>query len=156
MSRDLSFPTDEGRFNYRVCALFVRDGKLLVMTDGCSPYYYLPGGRVKMGELAEDALKREMWEELGAEVRILRPLWLNQAFFTEDVTKEKYHEICLYFLVEAEGLPAESFRRSEEGKTLCFEWVSFERLSEKYLYPQFIKKEITSLPEHLTIGTEIR
>ena len=97
---DISFHTEEGRFNYRVCAVIVKGGRLLIMKDDALPYYYLPGGRVKLRETAEEALVREMSEELGAAVRPVRPLWLNQAFFTEDVTKEFYHEICLYYLAE--------------------------------------------------------
>lgn len=82
---DLSFTTAEGKFNYRVCALLLQEGKILAMQDERSPYYYLPGGRVQMGETAEQAVMREVREELGVAVEIQRPLWLNQAFFTEDV-----------------------------------------------------------------------
>ena len=82
---DISFPTAEGKFNYRVCALLLQEGKILAMQDERSPYYYLPGGRVQMGETVEQAVMREVREELGVAVEIQRPLWLNQAFFTEDV-----------------------------------------------------------------------
>lgn len=50
---DLTFKTDQGRFNYRVCAIIIHDGKILSMHDECSPYYYLPGGRVDLHETAE-------------------------------------------------------------------------------------------------------
>ena len=80
---DISFVTDEGRFNYRVSAVILDGGRILAMRDERSPYYYLPGGRVKMGERAEDAVLREIREELGIEARIERPLWLSQALKTE-------------------------------------------------------------------------
>ena len=62
---DITFKTDSGIFNYRVCAMILHDGKILAMQDDRSPYYYLPGGRVAMGESAEDAVLREVQEELG-------------------------------------------------------------------------------------------
>ena len=34
---DLSFTTAEGKFNYRVCALLLQEGKILAMQDERSP-----------------------------------------------------------------------------------------------------------------------
>ena len=55
---DITFTTEEGRFNYRVCAVLLDGSRILAMHDENSPYFYLPGGRVKMGERAEDAVLR--------------------------------------------------------------------------------------------------
>lgn len=46
---DISFKTGNEKFNYRVCAIIVHDEKILAMHDERSPYFYLPGGRVKLG-----------------------------------------------------------------------------------------------------------
>lgn len=82
---DISFEAGEEKFNYRVGAVILNDGKLLAMRDEDAPYYYLPGGRVKLGETAEQAVIREVYEELHVTAEIVRPLWLNQAFFKEEV-----------------------------------------------------------------------
>ena len=87
---DVSFISGNDKFNYRVCAMIISDGKILAMHDDRSPYYYLPGGRVILGETAEYAVIREVQEELGVTPKIVRPLWLNQAFFTEDVDNLYY------------------------------------------------------------------
>ena len=97
---DISFKSENEKFNYRVCAIILDDGKILAMHDERSPYFYLPGGRVKLGETAEDAVIRETEEELKITARIVRPLWLNQGFFKEDVDGLHYHEICIYFLMD--------------------------------------------------------
>ena len=65
--------------------------------DKPSEYYSLPGGRVMMGETAEQAMVREIQEELGVSLKISRPLWLIQSFFTKDTDGLRYHEICIYF-----------------------------------------------------------
>lgn len=154
---DISFRTPEGRFNYRVCAVIVSGGKILAMHDGRSPYYYLPGGRVEMGEAAEDAVLRELREELGIEARIERSLWLNQGFFTEDACGERFHELCIYYLMDVSGTDllsrGERFERREGRLHLQFEWLAFERLEEEYFYPTFLKRAIFALPEQLTILT---
>lgn len=77
---DLSFKIGNEKFNYRVCGIILNEGKILAMHDERSPYFYLPGGRVRMGETAEDAVVREIKEELKITTKIIRPLWLNQAF----------------------------------------------------------------------------
>ena len=156
---DITFDTSEGRFNYRVCAVLLDKDRILAMHDERSPYFYLPGGRVRMGERAEDAVLREVREELGIEARIVRPLWLSQSFFTEDVTGLRYHELCLYFLLDISETDllsrGETFTRRERRHTHTFEWLPFDRLREEYLYPLFLKTEIYHLPEVLTIRTDV-
>lgn len=155
---DITFRTEEGVFNYRVCAIILREDKILAMRDERSPYYYLPGGRVAFGETAEAALLRELREELEIDARIVRPLWLNQSFFTEDVSGERYHELCLYFLTDASGTglmeKGNAFTLTEGRHTHRFEWLPFVRLRHEYFYPTFLKEQIFSLPDALTLRCE--
>ena len=155
---DLTFPLTEGTFNFRVAAVMIRQGKLLVMQDTESPYWYLPGGRVQLQERAEDALLRELREELGVQGKIVRPLWLVQNFYQEDVNHQHYHELGLYVLVDVSGakLPEEEFSTREKAQVNTFRWVEFPALEQMYLYPLFIKKEIFRLPESLQLITERR
>ena len=153
---DISYITGSGKFNYRVCGIILRNGRILAMHDERSPYYYLPGGRVKMGETAEQAVIREIEEELKITPRIIRPLWLNQGFFTEDVDHLRYHEICIYFLLEIPDtdLSQPKFILSEGDHTHEFEWLAFGQLKDEYFYPVFLKTEIFRLPENFTLRTE--
>lgn len=155
---DITFETEAGRFNYRVCAVLLDGERILALHDERSPYFYLPGGRVRMGERAEDAVLREVREELGIEARILRPLWLCQSFFNEDVAHVDYHELCLYFLLDISGTDllsrGDRFRGPELRHVHDFEWLPFDRLREEYFYPLFLKTEIFHLPEQLTLRTD--
>ncbi len=155
---DITFETKEGWFNYRVAAVLLDRGRILAMRDERSPYFYLPGGRVRMGERAEDAVLREIREELEIEARILRPLWLSQSFFNEDVARVDYHELCLYFLADVSGtdllLRGDRFRGPERRHVHDFEWLPFDRLKDEYFYPLFLKTEIYHLPEGLTLRTD--
>lgn len=155
---DVSFKTGNEKFNYRVCAMMLQEGKILVMQDERSPYYYLPGGRVGLGERAEDAVIRELREELGITAKIERPVWLNQAFFTEDVDHLNYHEICIYFLMDISGTDllsrGEKFTSREGSRTHRFGWVPIEQLQDMYFYPIFLKQEIFHIPDSFTIRTE--
>jgi len=156
---DISFRSDNEKFNYRVCAMIISEGKILAMHDDRSPYFYLPGGRVAIGETAEDAVIREVREELGVSAKIDRPLWLNQAFFTEDVDNLRYHELCIYFLMnisETDLLSrGDKFTTQEGNRTHTFQWLEFDSLKDEYFYPNFLKKDIYNLPDVFTIRTEI-
>ena len=156
---DISFKIgNDHKFNYRVCAMMIYEGKILAMHDERSPYYYLPGGRVAIGETAENAVIREVQEELEVTPKIIRPLWLNQAFFTEDVDNLRYHELCIYFLMDVNDTDLLSRGKSftmREGKHIhTFEWLEFDRLKDEYFYPLFLKKDIYNLPDIFTIRTE--
>lgn len=152
---DITFKTSEGKFNYRVCGMIIHDGKILAMHDERSPYYYLPGGRVQMNESAEEAVIREIREELEINAKIERPLWMNQGFFIEDVSGEKYHEICVYFLMDIADTNilsrGESFELDEGKHKHIFEWLEFDRLKEEYFYPIFLKEKIRDLPKEFTL-----
>ena len=156
---DISFAVGEAKFNYRVGAVMLNDSKLLAMQDERSPYYYLPGGRVKLGETAEQAVVREIQEELHVTAEIVRPLWLNQAFFKEDTDGLRYHELCVYFLLDVSNTvllsSGDSFCLTEGQRRSSFEWLSFERLKDEYFYPAFMKEAIYNLPETFTLRTEL-
>lgn len=155
---DISFQSENEKFNYRVCAVILNDGKILAMQDERSPYFYLPGGRVKMGETAEDAVIRETKEELNIIARIIRPLWLNQGFFKEDVDGLQYHEICIYFLMDISDTDllsrGDAFFRQEGVHRHTFQWLKYEQLQHEYFYPVFLKKKIFDLPQTFMIQTE--
>jgi ADP-ribose pyrophosphatase YjhB (NUDIX family) len=154
---DISFKTCEGRFNYRVAGIIIHDNKLLVMKDEHSAYYYLPGGRVAMKELSEDAIVREIKEELNAEVKVNRILWVNENFFYEEYCDENFHEICFYYLIDLTDNElldkGDEFIFKENGEYIhAFYWKDINKITDLNIYPLFIKNKILQLPkviEHL-------
>lgn len=98
-----------------------------------------------------------MQEELNVTPEIIRPLWLNQSFFTEIMDNLNYHELCLYFLLDVSKTDllsrGEKFSVTEGKLNLSFEWLEFSRLNNEYFYPLFIKEKIFDLPEKLTLIT---
>ena len=157
---DITFRTPEGRFNYRVCAITVDGERLLAMKDERSPYFYLPGGRVSLHETAEDAVLREVREELGIEAHIVRPLWFNQAFFMEKVSGERFHELCIYYLLDISKTDllsrGDRFDGIERHHTHRFTWLSFDEVEREYIYPIFIRKQIRKLPEAFEMIAEFQ
>jgi len=151
---DISFKTEKGRFNYRVAGLILHNDQILIMKDELSPYYYIPGGRVNLYEIAEDAIKREIKEELRIDVRVNRMLWSSENFFVEETNGETFHELAFYFLLDL--VDTTVFERSspfilkEDGEQrLRFYWKPINELKDLYMYPLFLKERILNLPQAL-------
>ncbi len=64
-----------------VGAAVIQDDKLLCAKRGpqmsMGGYWEFPGGKIEPGESAEEALVREIKEELGCEIRVVRSLHKN-------------------------------------------------------------------------------
>jgi len=150
---DISLRTGEGRFNYRVAGLLIDKSRLLIMTDEQSQHYFIPGGRVLINELSEDAIIREIREELNIEVKVNRMLWVSEEFFHEDYYNEQFHEICFYYLLDLVDKKLMSKGNKfliEEGKhSNTFMWVEIENISELDLRPDFVKNNISKLPREI-------
>lgn len=56
----------------RIAAIIVRDGKLLMLKGRGHDELWTPGGKIEIGESEEDCLRRELREEIGAELSDLK------------------------------------------------------------------------------------
>ena len=146
----LHFDTSKGLFRMRSAAVILQHGRLLVAKNDL-PAAYLPGGGVNVQERAEDALLRELEEEMGIEAEIIRPLWITQRFCT-DPDGRRVHEMCTYFLVDVSNtnllLRGDRFT-CIDVKTEHFEWIPVEKLPDTNIVPPFFKTALQeNLPEY--------
>jgi 8-oxo-dGTP pyrophosphatase MutT (NUDIX family) len=137
-------------FNYRVGAIITHRGKLLVNQLAGQKFWFLPGGRVSQGEISSLALQRELQEELASSCRVVRPVFLAESIFALD--SSRFHELCLYYLVE---LPSDSplysklsFEMAMDGG-LYFKWHDLSDLTSINFQPHFLRDKLTILPERL-------
>lgn len=104
-----------------------------------------------VNEASTDALKRELYEELGIDAQIGRLLWVTEDFFIEDTHHERYHHLSFYYLVNTETLPqkvlAHDFLHAAPEGLLHFYWKSFDEMQNLYFYPEFMRPEIRNLPQ---------
>jgi len=74
---------------------------LLAKSSKWKNRFTLPGGHIELGETIEEALKREIREEVGLEVKPIRFLLMQEAIYSEEFYKPK-HFIFLDYLCETE------------------------------------------------------
>ncbi|MEI4802490.1 NUDIX hydrolase [Bacillus sp. NPDC077411] len=145
---DIVFTEDGKRFNYRVVAVCIENGQVLLHRGKGDNFWCLPGGRVQMLESSESALKRELQEELEANANVKRLIWIVEKFFTYD--NHKFHEIGFYYETHLEDcvIPKTgSFIREDGGREFEFQWVSIEELHLFNTQPAFLKTKLKHLPE---------
>ena len=160
--QDISFKTDEGRFNYRVGGVVINNDKVLLLTEDRFDFWYLPGGRAYFFETSKEALKREIHEELGEEPVIERILWTTECLYNFDAWNIQHHDLTFYYLIsfpedaliytQKSGIGKEEF--SNEETTVRFQWFDVDLLDKVKLVPHFLKealKDIPASPEHLII-----
>lgn len=147
----IEFEEHGARFSHRAAGVVVESGRALLQRSELDPWWVVPGGRVEMRESAEEAMKREMREELGVDVTVERLLWILENFFEYDSVT--HHAVELYFLV---ALPRNSALRhaegliettDERGGRLFNRWVPIDALAELEIRPTFLRDALASLPE---------
>jgi len=80
-NKDISLLIGNVGFNYRVAAVIEYDNKILLHKPNDWDFWNLPGGRVKTNEPSEQALTRELEEELGYRFEHFKFIHLAENFF---------------------------------------------------------------------------
>ena len=117
------------------------EGKVLLVTSHkWFDRFTIPGGHIELGETMEDAVKREVREEVGLEVRVMRLLLTQEVIFTPEFWKRK-HFIFFDFLCQSRTDRVKLDHREIQGhswvrprEALKMKLESFtRRVLEKYL-----------------------
>ena len=145
MNRDMSVPCEEGILNIRVGAIILRDGKfLMVGNNGRPEYLYSVGGRIKFGETAEEAVKREVFEETGYELEIDRLGFVHENYFYGDAPTnfgKLIYEISFFFYMKVpDDFEPECNSSTEDDSDEFLRWITPDE-PVKY-FPEFFRHEL--------------
>jgi len=150
----ICFESGTNRFNYRIAGIAIHNDSVLAHRAEHDPFWTFPGGRAEFGETADQTLQREMLEELGVEVEVVRLLWFVENFFTYE--GKRYHEISMYFLMRlpetCELLRGQGpFHIQDAGTPIIFQWFPRqpEALAALPLLPAFLQTALQHLPESI-------
>ncbi|MBN1347820.1 NUDIX hydrolase [candidate division KSB1 bacterium] len=126
----------------RVCGVVIRHQKVLMVhhRHNGREYWTLPGGAVELNETPEEAVVREIKEETGLNVAVMRPL------FDEDFNGNK--NACRCFLVKETKSnqeaylghdPEQSDLPVDERMLRGVAWHSFEKMKDDIQVSQVIE-----------------
>lgn len=91
MEYDCGFTKEDKWFRYRAAAIIIEEGYVLFAGNERENYFYSIGGAVHMGESAEEAVKREVFEETGVKYEVERLAFIHENFFEGDGSLEANH-----------------------------------------------------------------
>jgi ADP-ribose pyrophosphatase YjhB (NUDIX family) len=123
---DISWSGPGGTFNLRAVAVICRGDEIQLCTVDGLGYWFLPGGRVRFGELGAAALARELAAELGHQLRVGDLAVVAENIFADDGIQ---HEIDLYYHVDWPSVldPDDLRRGGELGHRFC--WMGVHTLA---------------------------
>ena len=139
---DCGFTKENNQFRYRAAAIIVENNHVLFAGNELEDYYYSIGGAVHLGETAEDAVKREVYEETGVVYEIDRLAVIHENFFNENSSTLiglKCHEICLYFLMKPRGTMELHSNSRTLGVKEFMHWLPIKDLDKYKAFPGFMK-----------------
>lgn len=153
--KDLNILLDDNkRLNVRVGAVIVKENKVLLTKDGRfsdgRPLLTVPGGRVKFGESTYEALKRELFEELGEGAVCLNEgvfVCLDETFF--EWQGEDVHEYGFYYLFDGGKLPDIEGKHACDNVEVTFHWIDVSDMDKYAVYPNQLQRAVAGKFTHI-------
>jgi len=147
---DCCFTRNKNWFRYRAAAIIIENDCVLMASNETVDYFYSVGGGVHLGETAEEAIVREVFEETGIKYEIDRLAFIHENFCAGNDGMLKglvCHEIALYFIMKPRGtqeLNSNSY--CLEGKEFM-NWLPINDLRNHKAYPTFFAEKLTNLTD---------
>ena len=152
---DITFKMDGSYFLHKSGAIVIHDNKVLMVKNEKLPYYYTVGGRVNIGETSEDAVLREVFEEMGVRLEIDRLAFIHENYFVGNVfgaADEPFHEVAFYYLMkqydDIKNIKCTS--SGADGGAESLHWLPLTKLSKYNLFPDFYKTELLNLKKKVS------
>ena len=123
-------------FGVRATALIVKDNRLLIVED--EDGFYTIGGAIQVDEATEDAVVREVKEELGIASKAVQLAFIVENRFEQ--AGIHYHNIEFHYLVDL--LEDAPLVMQEDTKQLPCRWIALDDLHTVDLKPAFLKSAL--------------
>ena len=141
---NIALKTTQGIFNYRVGAIIIDSGKILMVKNSGQEFYYSIGGRVKFGESTKEAVLREAFEETNINFEIDKLAFIHENFFIWEKDNEQIHEIAFFYILKSNKYLKDFNQKTfkEEYGEVTLHWLPIKNLKNYEIYPVFFKDEL--------------
>ncbi len=111
-----------------VGGILLKDGKILLIKRKNEPgkgLWSVPGGLVEPGETLEKAIRREIREETGLDVEVVRPIHVAEVVERDEDGRIRYHYVLVDFLCREAG---GRIRPGDDAKEV--RWIPLDRAGD--------------------------
>ena len=143
---DCGFSKGKKRFRYRAGAIIIENGCVLFVGNAKEDYLYSIGGGVHLGETAEEAVVREIFEETGVHYEVDHLAVIHENFFdgtSGTLAGLQYHEISFYFVMKPIGSQKTNGHSYTYGEKEEMHWIPMEDIDKYVAFPSFMKDFVT-------------
>ena len=148
MNFDCGFTREDRWFRYRAAAIIVEEGCVLFAQNDWDNYLYSVGGAVEVCETAEDAVRREVFEETGVRYEVDRLAFIHENFFEGEGSLPGLHchEVAFYFLMKPRGTrDLNSHSVTSDGLPERMVWIPIADLPKYRHFPDFLGEKLKNL-----------
>ena len=117
-----------------VAAVVIEDDRVVLVRRGSPPAYgewSLPGGAVEPGETLEQAVVREVKEEIGLEVEVVELVAVLDRIFLDPEGEVQFHYVLMDFLCRRKGGRLRASSDAISCAQVVFEALSRYRLTQE-------------------------
>lgn len=126
------------KFSVRISgyAILIHEGKILLVNTKSSGKYYLPGGKVEIGEKIEEAIRREVKEEAGIEIEVEKFFTFKESYFYYDPDDLAWQNYSFFFICKPLSFKLSEDNQVEFDEAYKPEWIEISRLKkDAFSYP---------------------
>lgn len=156
-NEDINIDIDDYLLNVRAVAVMRKNNKVLFQKRKNDEFWALPGGKIRVGEKAENTISRELKEELDiSKFNVLNCNSVSEYFFR--FNDHKIHQYIFSFLVKVDSSEwimnqKNEFNGVEKNENLVFKWFDLKSIEKAPVKPDFLKSQLQSINNKKTVFT---
>ncbi len=127
-------PKEKLTFRPSVYAIIVNNGNALLLNTTHTGTYSLPGGGIEIGEAIEDALKREVREETGLEIEVIRFYRFEEQFFYYDPADVAFHSFLFFYVCHPKTVEIRHDLEINDDSVDLPRWIRIEELENQHFH----------------------
>ena len=139
-----------------VKAIIIKNDKLLCIrkSDKDGYYYLLPGGGQEKNETFIETVKRECFEEIGAEIKVLKLIYIREYIGKNHEFKntDDNHQVEFMFECELISEPNTNNANNIDDGQNGIEWVDINNSNEYRVYPKILLARIKNKENNIYWG----